>query len=253
MASPSGSSASMTPIHPCRRLRTWRVTKTPRRSAKNASRGNTSGSLRWETASTTAVRASCRAARRSASERDGILGLLERLKHAEPAALLDAVVDVAPEAPEVLRGGNEGADDNEPEQNSRHRLERRVPSSDNEYGHRAHLQHHLRLSKGGCFDRESFSRGDVPQTENREFPSDDDHHHPSGNKMHVHQRNERRGDQELVGNGVEKNAQGRYLAAPPSQVSIRPVGRCRQEQDQHAPYLKVHGKAPKLKVGTARE
>src|SRR5437762_12232514 len=101
----------MTPLQHCKRLPTWSVTKTPRRSAKAPSRGNTSGSLRWETASTTAVLASCRAARWSASERDGILGLLGGFEHPQPAALLDAVVDVAPEAPEVLGGGDERADD----------------------------------------------------------------------------------------------------------------------------------------------
>src|SRR5712664_3983021 len=226
MASPSGSFASMTPIQPCRRLRTCKVTKTPRRSAKAPSRGNVSGSLRWETASPTAVRASCRAARRSASERDGILGLLAGFEHAEPAALLDAVVDMAPKAPEILGGGDERADDNEPEQDARQRLEPQVPPPDDEYGHSAHLQHHLRLSQGRCFDGESFSRGDIPQAENSEFPADDDHYHPRGNEMHVHQRNECRGDQELVSNGIEKDAQGGYLQAPPSQVSIGPVGRC---------------------------
>src|SRR6266852_2229174 len=232
MASPRGSFASMTPIQPCRRLRTWRLTKTPRRSAKIPSRGNTSGSLRWETASTTAVRASCRAARRSASERDGILGLLAGFEHPEPAALLDAVIDVAPEAPEVLGGGNERADDHEPKQDSRQGLERRVPRSNDEHRHGTHLQNHLGLSKGGCFDRKSLGRSDIPQTENREFPADDDYHHPRGNKVHVHQRNEGRGDQELVGNGVEKNAQGRNLPSPPSPVAIRPIGRGGQEQDQ---------------------
>src|SRR5260370_20599121 len=152
MASPSGSSASMTPIQPCRRLRTCKVTKTPRRSAKAPSRGNVSGSLRWETASTTAVRASCRAARRSASERDGILGLLAGFEHAEPAALLDAVVDMAPKAPEILGGGDERADDNQPEQDARQRLEPQVPPPANEYGPRPHFQNPLRLSPRLSFD-----------------------------------------------------------------------------------------------------
>src|SRR5467141_4230721 len=142
MASPKGSFASMTPIQPCRRLRTCKVTKTPRRSAKAPSRGNVSGSLRWETASTTAVRASCSAARRSASERDGILGLLAGFEHAEPAALLDAVVDVAPEAPEVLCGGDQRADHYEPKRNLPQQLEPGVThsGSGDKYRHGANLQ-----------------------------------------------------------------------------------------------------------------
>src|SRR6266581_1375991 len=191
MASPSGSLGSMTPMQPCSRLATLRVTKTPRRSANTPSRGNTSGSRRWETASTTAVLANWRAARRSASERDGILGLLAGFEHPEPSALLDTVVDVTPESPEVLSGGDQRADDDKPKQDSRQGLERRVRRSNDEYSHRAHLQNHLRFSKRGCFDRESFGRGDIPQTENGEFPADDDHYHPRRNEVHVHQRNER--------------------------------------------------------------
>src|SRR2546422_1976925 len=136
MASPSGSFASMTPIQPCRRLRTCKVTKTPQRSVKTPSRRNSSGSLRWKTASTTAVRASCRAARWSASERDGILGLLTRFEHAEPATLLDAVVHVAPKAPEVLRGGDQRADDHEPKQGLPQQLEPGVTHSGSRDKHR---------------------------------------------------------------------------------------------------------------------
>src|SRR5712692_7642973 len=187
MASPSGSFASMTPIQPCRRLRTWRVTKAARRSAKIPSRRNSSGSLRWETASTTAVRANCRAARRSASERDGILGLFTGFEHPKPAALLDAVVDVAPKAPEVLGGGDERANDHEPEQDSRKGLERGVPRSDDENRHGAHLQNHFCLAKCGGLDGESLSRCDIPQSENGEFPADNNHHHPGVNQVHAHQ------------------------------------------------------------------
>ena len=69
--------------------------------------------------------------------------------------------------------------------------------------------------------------------------------------MHVHERNERSGDQKLVGNRVEKNAKSRYLEAPPGQVPIRPIRRCRQKQDQDAPDLEVHGKTPEFEVGAA--
>src|SRR6267378_2908619 len=51
----------------------------------------------------------------------------------------------------------------------------------------------------------------------------------------------------------EKNAKGRHLQAPPSQVSIRPIGRRSQEQNQHAPDLEVHGEAPEVDVGTTGE
>src|SRR5271168_4407530 len=104
----------------------------------------------------TAVRASCRAARRSASERDGILGLLAGFEHAKSAALLDAVVDVAPEAAEVLGGGDECADHHQPKQDLRQPVQPRVhfpaPSTGDQDRYGAYLQNHFRLTEGGGFN-----------------------------------------------------------------------------------------------------
>src|SRR5690242_13121713 len=121
-ASPKDSLGSVTPMHPCSRPRTRRVTKTPRRSEKTPSRGMTSGILRCRTASRIALRANSSKALRSDSERHGILRLLARFEHAQLAALLDAVVHVAPKAQEILCGGDQGADDHEPKENRRQGL-----------------------------------------------------------------------------------------------------------------------------------
>lgn len=131
MASPSGSSGSTTPMQPCRRPRRCSVTKTPQRTAKISSCGIWPGSLRPKTLSTTAVRASCSAESLSVSERDGILGLLARLKHPEPPTLLDAVVHVAPEAKEILCGGDQRADYHQPEQHACQPVQRGVARADN--------------------------------------------------------------------------------------------------------------------------
>src|SRR5215472_16354772 len=117
MASPKVSLGSVTPMQPCKRPCTWRVTKTPCRSPKMPSRGIKSRSLWEETASMIALRANSSAARWSASERHGILRLLAGFQHPQLAALLDAVVHVAPEAQEVLCRRDQGADHHEPEQN----------------------------------------------------------------------------------------------------------------------------------------
>src|SRR5260370_1689748 len=109
-------------MQPCKRPRTCRVTNTPQRSAKIPSRGIEPKSLRLETASTTAARASCRAARRPSSERDSILRLLAGFQHPKASALLDAVVDVAPEAPEILPAKHHPADPHQPHQKDPDRL-----------------------------------------------------------------------------------------------------------------------------------
>src|SRR5437016_51970 len=116
MASPRGSWGSTTPMQPCRWPLTWRVTKTPRFSAKIPSVGICERISARDTASVTASRANFRSDRRSASERDGISGLcvsgiLAGFEDAELSALLDAAVELGPEALEVLPGGNECADD----------------------------------------------------------------------------------------------------------------------------------------------
>src|SRR5579864_1776460 len=102
-------------MQPRRRARTCRVTNTPRFSEKTPSLGNGSGRRSKETAWVTASRARHSKVRRSSSERDGILGLFAAFEHAQPAALLDAVVEMSPELQEVLRGGNQGADHHQPE------------------------------------------------------------------------------------------------------------------------------------------
>src|SRR5690242_13671096 len=121
-----------------------------------------------------AVRANCMAARRSASERDGILGLLAGFKHAKAAPLLDAVVDVAPEAQEILSGGDQRADNDEPKQNLAQQLEPGLSyaSSGDEYRDGAYLQNHFSFAKCGGFDRESLGGSDIAQAKNREFPAD---------------------------------------------------------------------------------
>src|SRR4029077_15685421 len=102
------------------------VTKTPRRSAKIPSTGIFSGTDPRATASTTAWRARPSNARLSASERNGILGLLTGFHQTQLPALLDAVVHVAPEAKKILRGGNQRAHDDQPQEQQSDRLQRRM-------------------------------------------------------------------------------------------------------------------------------
>src|SRR5271170_6743215 len=127
IASPNGSSSSMTPMQPRKRWPARRVTNTPRRSAKTPSFGISAGICPWETASTTTFRANRSSARRSASERDGILGLLATLEHTKFSTLLDAAVELAPKAREILSGRNEGAYDHQPEQKQRQGFQGRMP------------------------------------------------------------------------------------------------------------------------------
>src|ERR1700747_884116 len=221
MAWPSCSLGSVTPMPPCSRPCTCRVTKTPHRSEKTPSEGMTSGSPRCKTASRIAWRANSSAACRSASERHSILRLLAGFEHAQLAALLDAVVHVAPEAQEVLRGRYHGANHHEPEENEPQGPQRRMPCAYDHDGHGTDLQDHLGLTQGGGRDREALGGSDVSEAKHGELASNDDDDHPCGHQrftvaaVHVHQCNERSGNQQFIGDGVEENPESGYLQPPP--------------------------------------
>src|ERR1700704_4531546 len=91
------------------------------------------------TASVIAQRAKRSRDCRSVSERDRISGFFAGFEHAQFAALLDAVVDMAPETEKILRGGDQRADNHEPEQEQRQRVKRGTPRSCDQYSHSANL------------------------------------------------------------------------------------------------------------------
>src|SRR5215472_4046854 len=221
MACPRGSLGSVTPMHPCSRPSTCRVTKTPHRSQKTPPEGATSGSSRCKTASRIALRANSNAARRSASERHSILRLLAGFEHAQLAALLDAVVHLAPEAQEVLRGRNQRANHHEPKENEPQGPQRRMPRAYDHDGHGTDLEDHLSLTQGRGRDGKALCGGDVSEAKHRELTSNDDDDHPCGNQRfpidssHIHQCNERRRNQQFIGDGIKENPESGYLQPPP--------------------------------------
>src|SRR4029077_9799111 len=204
-----------------------------------------------ETASVTAWSTKRSKFWRSPSERDGISRFLAGFQHAQFAALLDAVVDMAPEAQKILRGGHQRADHHQPEQKEGQEIQRGMPRSSDEHSYGAYLENHLGLAEHGRFDGEAFGGGDVAQAKHGEFASDDDDHHPGGNQVHVHQGNESGGDEELVGDGVEQDAEGGDLQAAAREVAVGPIGRGGEQENGHAENFEVHVKAPQLDVGAA--
>src|ERR1051325_7400460 len=123
----------------------------------------TSGSARCRTALRIASRASASMARWSPSERHGILRLLAGFEHAQLAALFDAVVHMAPEAQEILRGGYQGANHHEPEQEKPQGVHGRVPRPQDHNRHGTKLQDHLCLTEGRSRNGETLCRSNIPQ------------------------------------------------------------------------------------------
>src|SRR5215467_2524673 len=157
-----------------------------------------SGSLRCRTASLMALRASSSKTRWSASERHGILRLLVCFQHAQLMSLFDAVVHLAPEAQEILRGRYQSADYHQPKEQHPQGFERRMPRSQDDYRHGADLRDHFGLPKRGSLNGEALRRSNIAQAKYRKLAPNDDHHHPRRNKgfpidaVHINQRNESR-------------------------------------------------------------
>src|SRR5215472_15156223 len=134
------------PMHPRNLSPMCKVTNTPQRSAKTPWAAAV-GRFPLVTISTIADRASCRRATRSASRSESILGLLPRFHHVQFPALLDAVVQLAPEAPKVLRRGSDRANDHQPQKKQRQSLERGMARRDDQHRHARNLEHHLRFAE----------------------------------------------------------------------------------------------------------
>jgi hypothetical protein len=101
--------------------------------------------------------------------------------------------------------------------------------------------------RGG--DDEPAREREAAQRRHRELAADDHRHDPGWGEIQLYQRDERRGNQELVGDRVEHLADPGDLAAPPRQVAVEPVGQGGQPEDcrpdnlhlepQHPPALEL--------------
>ena len=66
------------------------------------------------------------------------------------------------------------------------------------------------------------------------------HHHPGRRQVHLHERHERRGDQQLVGQRIHDLPERGDLLAAARQVAVEPVGQRRQAEDRRADQLLPH-------------
>src|SRR6266404_1270984 len=123
-----------------------------------------------------------------------------------------------------------------------------MPRADDEHSNGANLQDHFSFAQNGRFDGEAFGGGDIAQTQDGEFTADDNDDHPGGNQVHVHQGNEGGGDEEVVRNGVEQDAERGHLQAAAREVAVGPIRGSREQENGHSKNLEVHGKAPEFNV-----
>ena len=176
-----------------------------------------------------------------------------RVQQAQFAALLDAIIEVAPKSMEILQRGDQRADHHQPEKNKPDQLQPVRSFAGDEHGDGANLQNHFCFAESGRGNRETLGGSDIAQAENGELAPDDDYHHPGFDEVHVHQGNECGGDEQFVGDRIEQDAEGGYLQATPREIAVRPVGEGGKKKNQNPPKFKMHGESPNFQVRTARQ
>ena len=75
---------------------------------------------------------------------------------------------------------------------------------------------------------------DAAQHRDGELAAEDDRHHPRRRQVQLHERDERGGDQQLVGQRIHPLAEPGDLPAPPRQIAVEPVGERRDPEDRRA-------------------
>ena len=73
-----------------------------------------------------------------------------------------------------------------------------------------------------------------------ELAPEDHGHHPRRREIHLDQRDERGGDQQLVGQRIHELPERRDLLAPPREVAVEPVGQRGDAEDRRADELLRH-------------
>ena len=93
------------------------------------------------------------------------------------------------------------------------------------------LQHRLELAVLVGGDGDALRDADDAQHADGDLAADDDHGDPGGDAVLADQRDERRGDEQLVGERVEELPERRDLLVAPRHVAVELVGGRREDED----------------------
>jgi len=86
------------------------------------------------------------------------------------------------------------------------------------------LRGHLDLPQRRRRQRLPARMDDAAQDGDGKLAAEDDRHHPGRRESHLNQRQQRRGDEQLVGERIHPLADAGHLAAAPGEKAIEPVG-----------------------------
>jgi hypothetical protein len=103
-----------------------------------------------------------------------------------------------------------------------------------------HLRDHLDLAERGRGNRHAPCVGQAAEHRDGELAAQDDGHHPGRGHAHLHQRHQRRRNQQLVGERVHELPELRHLPAAAGEVAVQPVRQRRDAEDGGAEDLPRH-------------
>jgi hypothetical protein len=103
----------------------------------------------------------------------------------------------------------------------------------NDRDHGNNLHEHFHFAEIAGFDGEAFRRGNAAQATDQKLAANDYDGYPcrDQSRIKLHQGDERRRDQQLIGEGVEQHAHGRDLATFARKIAVDSVSDgCRDEE-----------------------
>jgi len=94
-----------------------------------------------------------------------------------------------------------------------------------------YLGNQLRLTQFARLDYITFGGGDTAQAGDRKFAANDQNCHPARHHLYLYERNEGRGNQKFIGNGIEQRADCGDLPPTARQIAVEQVGNSRHQKD----------------------
>jgi len=169
--------------------------------------------------------------------------LMSNASSSSPAYYLLFYDDRGPEGAEVIEAGPEGEEEGEDEEDHAHGPDvdgidgkpgqaevDRIIDEDEEQGD--DLGDGLVFAESGGRDHDAFFGGDGAQPGDGDLAADDQDHHPSGQAAEFYEHDHGRGDEQLVGEGVEEFPQVGDQAHAAGDQAVEVIGKAGgQEED----------------------
>ncbi len=108
----------------------------------------------------------------------------------------------------------------------------------------------LEFAEVAGFNGEAFGAGDAAQSAHQKLAANHQYRDPGLHDVRrvLHQANEGRRDQQLVGQRIEQHSNGRNLAAPPREVAVYAVRDGNQNEEERGEQLLLPVRSPKREV-----